>query len=157
MTAAGTSTKDFAADVKKALTDKSNPKSVVNSAKGVTDEVNSLIKKLTGKNGLTNTAKGMHTWAISINSDIGTMITKYKDLEKAVQNANKALSKQAEKKLDEEKPTTPPPSSEDNKDGGDGVAKVGDKVTYVSGLYYYDSLGTAPAGSRGQGKKATIT
>lgn len=41
--------------------------------------------------------------------------------------------------------------------GGDGVPRVGDVVTYTGGLYYYDSYGTKPTGSRGPGKKVTIT
>lgn len=45
----------------------------------------------------------------------------------------------------------------DSGSGGDGVPKVGDVVTYTGGLYYYDSYGTKPTGSRGPGKKVTIT
>ena len=157
MTSAGTSTKDFAADVKKDLL--TNENSVKKSIDKTSTEVDKLITKLTGKNGLTKTAEGLHTWALDVNSDIGILIKKYKDLQKAVQNAQTALRDQSEQELDEEpdRPTTPQSSSEGNKNEGDGVAKVGDEVTYVSGLYYYDSVGTAPAGSRGQGKKATIT
>lgn len=44
-----------------------------------------------------------------------------------------------------------------NKGGGDGIPRVGDVVTYTGGLYYYDSYGTSPTGSRGPGKKVTIT
>lgn len=40
--------------------------------------------------------------------------------------------------------------------GGDGVPRVGDVVTYTGGLYYYDSYGKPPTGSRGPGKKVTI-
>ena len=40
---------------------------------------------------------------------------------------------------------------------GDGVPRIGDVVTYTGGLYYYDSYGTSPTGSRGPGKKVTIT
>jgi len=40
---------------------------------------------------------------------------------------------------------------------GDGKVQVGDKVTFTSGRYYYDSYGTRPAGSRYQGKQVTIT
>ena len=40
--------------------------------------------------------------------------------------------------------------------GGDGVPRVGDIVTYTGGLYYYDSYGKPPTGSRGPGKKVTI-
>ena len=42
-------------------------------------------------------------------------------------------------------------------EGGDGTPKIGDVVTYTGGPYYYDSYGTAPTGSRGAGKKVTIT
>lgn len=41
--------------------------------------------------------------------------------------------------------------------GGDGVPRIGDVVTYTGGLYYYDSYGQTPTGSRGAGKKVTIT
>lgn len=41
--------------------------------------------------------------------------------------------------------------------GGDGVPRIGDVVTYTGGLYYYDEGGTSPTGSRGPGKKVTIT
>lgn len=40
---------------------------------------------------------------------------------------------------------------------GDGTPKVGEYVTYTGGLYYYDSYGTSPTGSRGPGKKVKIT
>ena len=41
--------------------------------------------------------------------------------------------------------------------GGDGKAKVGDKVKFVSGKYYYDSYGKSPTGSKYQGKQVYIT
>lgn len=40
---------------------------------------------------------------------------------------------------------------------GDGKAKVGDKVKFVSGKYYYDSQGKKPLGSKYQGKEVYIT
>lgn len=40
---------------------------------------------------------------------------------------------------------------------GDGKPKVGDKVKFVSGKYYYDSEGKSPAGSKYQGKEVYIT
>lgn len=40
---------------------------------------------------------------------------------------------------------------------GDGIAKVGDKVKFLSGKYYYDSQGVTPAGSKNQGKQVYIT
>jgi hypothetical protein len=48
-------------------------------------------------------------------------------------------------------------SSSKSSSSGDGVPSVGDVVTYTGGLYYYDSYGTKPTGSRGPGKKVTIT
>lgn len=47
-------------------------------------------------------------------------------------------------------------TSKANAAGGDGVPRVGDVVTYTGGLYYYDSYGKPPTGSRGPGKKVTI-
>ena len=44
-----------------------------------------------------------------------------------------------------------------NKSSGDGKAKVGDKVKFVSGKYYYDSEGTKPLGSKNLGKQVYIT
>ena len=44
------------------------------------------------------------------------------------------------------------PDSKEN-----GILEVGDTPTYVSGKYFYDSYGTDPAGSRGQGKKVKVT
>ena len=41
--------------------------------------------------------------------------------------------------------------------GGDGKPKIGDKVKFLSGKYYYDSQGVNPAGSKYQGKQVYIT
>lgn len=38
-----------------------------------------------------------------------------------------------------------------------GTPEIGDTVTFVKGIYYYDSYGTSPNGSRGIGKTAKIT
>ena len=40
---------------------------------------------------------------------------------------------------------------------GDGTPKVGDKVKFVNGQYYYDSYGTKPLGSQKQGQYVYIT
>ena len=39
----------------------------------------------------------------------------------------------------------------------DGTPKIGEVVTYKGGVYFYDSYGQTPTGSRGPGKKVTIT
>jgi hypothetical protein len=53
------------------------------------------------------------------------------------------------------KPATTTTTS--NKSSGDGKPKIGDKVKFLSGKYYYDSQGVHPAGSKNQGKEVYIT
>lgn len=48
-------------------------------------------------------------------------------------------------------------SSSSSKSSGDGVAKVGDKVTFKSGKYYSSSDGNSPTGTKYQGKQVYIT
>lgn len=48
-------------------------------------------------------------------------------------------------------------NSSSQTNGGDGVPKVGDMVTFASGSYYYDSEGVKPVGSQHQGQKVYIT
>lgn len=52
---------------------------------------------------------------------------------------------------------TEPVKTEPAKTGGDGVAAIGDKVTYESGKYYYDPQGKDPLGSKNLGKEVYIT
>lgn len=53
------------------------------------------------------------------------------------------------------KPSTITPKA--NNGGGDGVPKIGDKVTFTNGWYYYDSYGSNPAGHQYQGSQVYIT
>ena len=48
-------------------------------------------------------------------------------------------------------------SGGNNSSGGDGKPKVGDKVKFLSGKYYYDSQGVNPAGSQHKGEEVYIT
>ena len=41
--------------------------------------------------------------------------------------------------------------------GAGNFPKIGDKVTYLGDYYFYDSLGTAPLGNRGEGQNKTVT
>ena len=95
----------------------------------------------------------------------------------AVDNMASSLNKEAEKKVTANKtstsakkdptkdttttkktaPTTTKPKTTDKKSSGDGVAKVGDKVKFVSGQYYYDSEGKKPIGYHNRGKEVYIT
>lgn len=70
---------------------------------------------------------------------------------KAAEAAKKAAAEEAAKKATTNKTTTTKTTS------GDGKPKVGDKVKFVSGKYYYDSQGKSPIGSKYQGKEVYIT
>ena len=85
---AGDWVEGFKNEVKKDLTDPENPDSVVNQIGETSGAIDDLIKDLTGENGLTSTASGIHTWATSITSDIGDLITQYDDLVSMYEEAN---------------------------------------------------------------------
>lgn len=51
---------------------------------------------------------------------------------------------------------TPPPENKPFTGTGDGVPKIGDAVTYVSGKYYYSSSGTSPSGNQMLGQTVYI-
>lgn len=55
------------------------------------------------------------------------------------------------------KPTTTTKKPATTSSSGDGKPKVGDKVKFVSGQYYYDSQGTRPLGYHNRGKEVYIT
>ena len=57
------------------------------------------------------------------------------------------------------KPVPPPPAPKptSNNNGGDGVARVGDRVTYMHGLYHQDSYGQGRRGSQNMGQQVYIT
>jgi hypothetical protein len=47
-------------------------------------------------------------------------------------------------------------SSSSSSGDGDGILNVGDEVTFTGGVYYHDSEGGGPTGSRGPGKKVRV-
>ena len=53
--------------------------------------------------------------------------------------------------------TSPATTTTQSNTGGDGRVRVGDRVKFVSGQYYYDSYGTRPIGSHKQGQYVYIT
>jgi hypothetical protein len=98
-----------------------------------------------------------------------TIITTLNGIKFSVNSMVASLNKEATAKTNANKTTT---SAKKNptktntvktkkdttkKSGGDGKPKVGDKVTFVSGQYYYDSQGKKPLGSKYQGKQVYIT
>ena len=155
---------EFKEKVKQDLVDGKD--SVSKKSAATKDSILKLTDSLSNKKtGLTATASGVHSWAVSIGKDVSSLITKFDKLSTAALSAKDAIAQQAEAELDDNKcpkcKKNPCVCKPDDGGGdtseGDGVLRVGDEVTYVSGKYYYDSAGTAPAGTRGQGKKATVT
>ena len=97
-----------------------------------------------------------------------TTNTVLNSIKTSIQNMAASLDVQASQKVSQNKtssssekdPTVNTDSSNtynNTKTSGDGVPKVGDKVKFVSGQYYYDSEGTKPLGSHNLGKEVYIT
>ena len=73
-------------------------------------------------------------------------------------NANKTSTSAKKDPTKNTTTTTKKPATTTNKStGGDGKVKIGDKVKFLSGKYYYDSQGVNPAGSKNHGKYVYIT
>ena len=99
-----------------------------------------------------------------------TIITTLNGIRSSVNSMVSSLNKEAEKKVNANKTTTsakknPTASSSSSKkaatttkkSSGDGKPKIGDRVKYVSGQYYYDSQGKKPLGSHNKGEYVYIT
>lgn len=96
----------------------------------------------------------------NIKSDIAAMVD---DVDK---DAKKKVTSNKTTTSAKKNPTTSSSSSSNKtttntkkptSSSGDGKPKVGDKVKFVSGKYYYDSQGKKPLGSKYQGKQVYIT
>ena len=95
-----------------------------------------------------------------IKADVAAMVDDVdKDAQKKV-TANKTTTS-AQKNPTTNTSTTNKPTTNTNTNkptsSGDGRAKVGDKVKFVSGKYYYDSQGKKPLGAKNLGKQVYIT
>ena len=93
----------------------------------------------------------------SIKTEVGKLVTASdKEAEKKVAANKTQPSAKADPTKDNKgnKPVTTPKSKSFS---GDGKAKVGDKVKFVSGQYYYDSQGTKPLGYHNRGGYVYIT
>lgn len=96
----------------------------------------------------------------SIKANVNAMVDDVdKDAKKKVEAPKTQPSTKADPTKDT-KPTTKPAANNNNNNStssGDGKPKVGDKVTFVSGQYYYDSQGKKPLGYHNRGKEVYIT
>lgn len=105
-------------------------------------------------------------------SKSATIITTLNGIKSSVNSMVSSLNKEATTKTKANKTTTsakknPTASSSSSKkktttttkksSSGDGKPKIGDRVKYVSGQYYYDSQGKKPLGSHNKGEYVYIT
>lgn len=104
-------------------------------------------------------------------SKSATIITTLNGIKSSVNSMVSSLNKEATTKTVANKTTTsakknPTTSSSSTKktttttkksSSGDGKPKIGDRVKYVSGQYYYDSQGKKPLGSHNKGEYVYIT
>ena len=92
----------------------------------------------------------------SIKSDIAAMVDDVDKDAKKNTAANKTTTS-AKKNPTTSSTSTNTTTTNKTTSSGDGKPKVGDKVKFVSGQYYYDSQGKNPLGSKYQGKEVYIT
>ena len=115
-------------------------------------EAKSVIAEYGG--GFQNKQTTTNTVLGDIKADIGKMVDDVdKDATTKV-NTNKTTTS-AKKNPTKTTTNTKPKTS--NKSTGDGTPKIGDKVKFLNGKYYYDSQGVNPAGSKNHGKQVYIT
>lgn len=97
-----------------------------------------------------------------------TIITTLNGIKSSVNSMVSSLNKEATTKTKANKTTTsakknptttssPKKTTKKSTSSGDGKPKIGDRVKYVSGQYYYDSQGKKPLGSHKKGEYVYIT
>lgn len=114
------------------------------------------------KSVLTMYGQGFQDKQTTTNTVLGNIKT---DVAAMVDDVDKNASKKVEapktttsaKKDPVKTNTTPSATKPANTSSGDGKPKVGDKVTFVSGQYYYSSDGLQPRGSQNLGEQVYIT
>ena len=111
--------------------------------------------------GFQNKQTTTNTTLDNIKIDVAKMVSSLsKEAEKKVEanktstSAKKDPTKETKSTATNNKTTT---TNKTTTSAGDGKPKVGDKVKFVSGQYYYDSQGKKPLGSKYQGKQVYIT
>ena len=111
------------------------------------------------------------TYSSSFNNKSTTIINTLNNIKSGIDNMTSSLGKEAQNKVLSNKTSTSAeknPVSSNIKDKMQAQvakkkpdytnnAKIGDKVKFVSGEYYYDSQGKSPLGSKYQGKDVYIT
>ena len=122
-----------------------------------------------GENGIQNVVT---TYGEGFKGQLTSIKTTLDGIKSGITTMVNASNKEADTKVEQPKTTTSAKtdptsssgsgsgnnsSSAGNKSTGDGKVKIGDKVKFLSGKYYYDSQGVNPAGSKNHGKQVYIT
>lgn len=159
-----------------------NATSIKDTLASETNKVGTTLS--TAMNNIWNTGEGnarsvLTTYGDDFKTKSATIITTLNGIKTSVNSMVTSLNDEAEEKVNKNKtstsakkdPTKDTTSSNKNTNksttkttttkkttsSGDGKPKVGDKVKFVSGQYYYDSQGKKPLGSKNQGKQVYIT
>lgn len=126
----------------------------------ITDSMNTIW----GSNGISgvltnysNNFSSTMTGVMTAINDIKNLISKAIEASNNKSQSNISQSQNNQSQQGVEKPSPPPPAPKPTSPQGDGKPNKGDKVTFVSGNYYYDSYGTKPLGHRYQGQEVYIT
>lgn len=118
-----------------------------------TDSSNGIVNAITTYgNNFTSAVTGVQT---AIN-DIKVLIQNAISASDKIANTNIHNANNTQQEQTKPKPS-PAPAPKPSTNKGDGVPKVGDAVKFNSGMYYYDSYGTSPAGNQMQGQTVYIT
>ena len=148
---------------------------LVDEAEKVGYKLTDSMNTIWGTNG--TIANILTTYSNNFSSTMTTVQSAINSIKIAIQNAIAASNKSASSNISSidqqqtqqttvSKPTTPKPDyssilnskpSAPSNGGGDGVPRIGDKVTYVSGSYFYSSDGLNPSGNQMLGQQVYIT
>lgn len=148
---------------------------LVSEAEKVGYKLTDSMNTIWGTNG--TIANILTTYSNNFSSTMTTVQSAINSIKIAIQNAIAASNKSASSNISSidqqqtqqttvSKPTTPKPDyssilnskpSAPSNGGGDGVPRIGDKVTYVSGSYFYSSDGLNPSGNQMLGQQVYIT
>jgi len=142
---------------------------LISEAESVGYKLTDSMNTIWGSNGTISNI--LTTYSNNFSNTMTTVQAAINDIKTSIKNAiaasNKSATANIEKSKNDQKqqtatptkPKSPPTTSNKNNNtsGGDGIPRIGDKVTFVSGKYYYDSYGSSPTGSQNLGGTVYIT
>lgn len=139
---------------------------ITTEAGNVGYQLTESMNTIWGANG--TIANILTTYSSNFSSTMTTVQQAINDIRNYIRDAVNASDNKADVNIDQSNkdqsqqttppaPTpTPPPADKPSTGTGDGVPKIGDAVTYVSGKYYYSSSGTSPSGNQMLGQTVYI-